>query len=509
MGKYRAVIDMGSNSVRLVIYYESAEGAFYEVDNIKNTIRLSAFLNEYNEIVEQGIAEVVRVLTQYRQLCEARTVSSVTGVATATVRKARNKDDFLRRIRETTGFSFRVLSGEEEAYYGYLAVVNSMCVTEGFTIDIGGASSELVRISNRRLVESHSFPFGAVTLTRQFFQGEIPTTEELAALEKYITDQFTSHPWLREKELPIVGMGGTVRNLAKVHQRMMRYPFASLHHYEMRKYQVDAVFHYLKDLSPVQMQGVEGLSKERADIVIAGIVIIKALLNHIGSERFIVSNKGLRDGVYMESRLKTQSSVLVEDVIEEGIRTLMIHYKVNVLHARHVECLCRTLFEQLAKEGLHGYGTEEWLLLSIAAHLHDIGRTINLGEWQQHTFYLMVHVLLPGLTHKQRLLAALIASYKGPKRMQQLAAPYESMITEAEQQMAEQLGILLLMARALDRTESQQVSEVMLARTSDVIILHCRGNVDGRSLEGKTLEEHKKKFKKQFGLPLQIKWMNP
>ncbi|MCI1693833.1 Ppx/GppA phosphatase family protein [Aneurinibacillus aneurinilyticus] len=509
MDKYRAVIDMGSNSVRLVIYYEAAEGASYEVDNIKNTIRLNTFLNERNEIVEQGIAEVIRVLTQYRQLCEARAVSSVTGVATATVRKARNKEEFLRRIREVTGFSFRVLSGEEEAYYGYLAVVNSMCVTEGFTIDIGGASSELVRISDRRLIESHSFPFGAVTLTRQFFQGEIPTMEELVALEKYITAQFTSYTWLRGKELPIVGMGGTVRNLAKIHQKMMRYPFASLHHYEMKKYQVDAVFHHLKDLSPMQMQGVEGLSKERADIVIAGIVIIKALLSYIGSERFIVSNKGLRDGVYMESRLKAKSGALVKDVIEEGIRALMIHYKVNVLHAQHVDYLCCTLFEQLATEGLHRYGTEERLLLSIAARLHDIGRTINLGEWQQHTFYLMVHVLLPGLTHKQRLLAALIASYKGSKRMQQLAASYESMITEGEQQMVEQLGALLLIGRALDRTESQQVSEVMLMRTSDAIMMHCRGNIDGRSLEAKTLEEHKKKFKKQFGFPLQIEWMKP
>ncbi|WP_286887215.1 Ppx/GppA phosphatase family protein [Aneurinibacillus sp. UBA3580] len=506
MDKYSAVIDMGSNSVRLVIYYETAEGTSYEVDNIKNTIRLSTFLNEHNEIIEPGIKEVLRVLTQYRQLCEARKVSSVIGVATAAVRKAINKEELLTRIYETTGFTFRVLSGEEEAYYGYLAVVNTMSVSEGFTIDIGGASSELVKFADRKLVESYSFPFGAVTLAKQFFRNGIPTDAELVSLEKYLKEQFLAHPWIKEKKYSLIGMGGSARNLAKVHQKMMRYPFASLHNYHMKKYHVDTVFHYLKELSPTQMQGVEGLSKERADIIVPGIYIIKVLLECIGSERFIVSNKGLRDGVHMESRLKAKNLTLLDDVVEEGVYALMVNYKVNQVHARHVDNLSCTLFEQLAKEGLHSYGPEEKRLVSVAARLHDIGRMINIGEWNQHTFYLMVNVFLPGLTHKQRLLAALIASYKGSKRMQRLVAPYESMVSEADLQMVEQLGLLLLMARALDRTESQQISDVKLLCSDGVVVLYCWGRVNEQSLEAQTLEEHKKKFRKQFGLPLRLEW---
>ncbi|QYY42144.1 exopolyphosphatase [Aneurinibacillus thermoaerophilus] len=505
MGKYSAVIDMGSNSVRLVIYYEAAGGAVYEVDNIKNTIRLGAFLDENNDITEQGIQEAIRVLRQYRQLCQAREVSAVTGVATAAVRNARNCEAFLEQIYQETGFTLRVLSGEEEAYYGYLAVVNTMNITEALTVDIGGASSELVKISGRKLAESHSFPFGAVTLTRRFFGHFSPTEAEIAAMEEYLRKEFSAYSWIKEKKYPLIGIGGTVRNLGKVHQKMTRYPFPGLHYYQMKKYQVDSVYHYLRELSPAQMQNVEGLSKERADIIVAGISIIKILLEYIGTSKFIISNKGLRDGVYMEARLQARNLPLIEDVVEEGVAMFMANYNVNVLHARHVDSVCRTMFDQLARQGLHIYGEEERRLLSVAARLHDIGRMINLGEWQQHTFYLLMHVLLPGLTHREQLLTALIASYKGAKRLQRLVAPYESLVSEADLQMVEQLGLLLLMARALDRTESQQVSNVKLTREGKCVILRCQG-VDERSLEAQTLEEHRKKFKKQFGIPLHVKW---
>jgi exopolyphosphatase/guanosine-5'-triphosphate,3'-diphosphate pyrophosphatase len=503
---YSAVIDMGSNSVRLVIYYEAFEGTAYEVDNIKNTIRLSSFLNEQSEITEQGIQKILRVLSQYRQLCDARSVSSVIGVATASVRNARNREEVLKRIYAETGFVFRVLSGEEEAYYGYLAVANTMSVTEGFTIDIGGASSELVKMTKRTLVKSHSFSFGAVTLTRKFFRQATPTEEEITAAEKYLKEQFSVYPWIKEKKYPLIAMGGTARNLAKVHQKMIRYPFASLHHYQMKKYEVDTVFHYLKELSAAQMQEVEGLSKERADIIVAGILIIKVLLECSGSNRLIISNKGLRDGVHMESQLKTHNLMLVEDVVEEGVHALMVRYKVNPNHAKQVDRLCCAMFEQLAEERLHSYGKEEKRLLRIAARLHDIGRAIHSGESHRHTFYLMVHVLLPGLTHKQRLLAALLASYKSSKRMQQLVAPYESMVSEGDLQMVEQLGLLLLLARALDRTESGQVSEVQLVRQNESLLLRCCGQIDERSLEAQTLEEYRKKFKKQFGCSLLVEW---
>ncbi|BAU26963.1 Ppx/GppA phosphatase [Aneurinibacillus soli] len=506
MGSYNAVIDMGSNSVRIVMYYEEEDGAFYEIDNMKQTIRLSSYVDAEQCITEQGIREVLAVLRQFRQLCSARAVSRVIGVATATVRRAKNRTEFLTRIYQETGFRFRVLSGEEEAYYGYLAVANTTPVTNAFTIDIGGASTEIVNVKDRKLINSYSFPFGAVTLTREFFRGSIPGKVEMKEMIEYVRAELVRHDWLMNSSHPLVGMGGTARNLSKIHQMMIRYPFPSLHYYPMRKYEVDSVFHLLLDQAPERMQSVQGLSKERADIILAGVLLIKTVMEHIGTTEFVTSNKGLRDGVHLESYLKRVQKPLLEDVVQHGVNVFMNNYKVNRTHARHVRELALSLFEGVKKLELHSYGAPESKLLDVAAQLYDIGRSINLRESHRHTFYLMIHVLLPGLTHRERILAALIASYKGTKRLQELAAPYESLLSEADMQMADTLGVLLTMARALDRTESGQVKAVRVQRIRDEIVLLCEGG-SRPELELQAIEEYRKKFRKQFRLPLVIRWV--
>ncbi|WP_051330741.1 Ppx/GppA phosphatase family protein [Aneurinibacillus terranovensis] len=505
MDKYEAIIDMGSNSVRLVIYCKSDKGVMYEVDHVKNTIRLSAYLDKSSNISDEGMEKTISTLLKFRRLCEVRGVTKVIGVATAAVRKAGNKEFFLKEVSERTGFHFRLLTGEEEAYYGYLAVVNSIRVNDCLTIDVGGGSTEVVKICNRNLVKSHSFPFGAVTLTQQFFHHEVPTPEEIQSLENYLRSMFATQPWIKKENIPLVGMGGTARNLGKIHQKISRYPLPSLHQYEMKTWQIDSVYDYVRPLTIAQLKNVEGLSKERADIIVAGIAIIKVLLEHAECDSLMISNRGLRDGVWMENDLSPAAKPLLNDVVEHGVQMFINRYNVNPVHAAHVDQLTGWMFDQLKQEKVHNYGNREKMLLRVASRLRDIGQAINLRESNQHTFYLMIHVLLPGLSHRERLLAALLASYKGTKKMRQLAAPYDSLLTEADFQMIEQLSLLILMAKALDRTATQQVSIIRYTRSQEEITLRCFSN-GNQVLEMDAIEEYKKKFKKQFGHPLQIEW---
>lgn len=508
MDRYHAVIDMGSNSFRMVIYYQTDDQVINEVDNLKSTVRLGTYLDQDYNLSEEGIEKAIGTLIHFRKLCDARNVSNIIAIATAAVRKARNKDAFLKKVYERTGFRFRVLSGEEEAYYGYLAVVNTMRIRDCMTIDIGGGSTEIVKISNRELVNSYSFPFGAVTLTKQFFHHEVPTDEEITSLENYLRHMLATQPWIKKVNLPLVGMGGSARNLGKIHQKLSMYPLQSLHQYTMNNEQINTIYTFVRPLSFAQLQAVEGLSKERSDIIVAGIIIIKVLLEYTQCSHFIVSNRGLRDGVLMENQLSPiDKKPLLRDIVHDGVQNLMHRYRVNQSHAHHVAKLASQMFDQLRIENLHMYGENEKELLDVAAHLYTIGQAINLRESYRHTFYLMIHVLLPGLTHRERIIAALLASYKGTKKMYQLAAPYESLLTKDDFQMIEKLSLLLLMARALDRTATQQVTGIRYIRKKDAITLSCFGKED-QSIEMNTIEEYKKKFKNQFGYPLIIEWKN-
>ncbi len=499
MENYNAVIDIGSNSVRLVIYYEDVHGVIYEVDQLKSVVRLSSYLDSYKHIKEEGIDRTIEVLKQFKQLCDARGVGKVLGIATAALRQAANQQDFLMQIRKETGFSIQVLSGEEEAYYGYLAVVNSMKIENGFSIDIGGGSSEVVRFANRRLVRSYSFSFGAVTLTQEYIRSENPTKQDLMTLQQFLVNQFSTQEWLLGEDVPLIGIGGTARALGKIHQKLTRYPLLSLHHYEIWKDEIDLVFHQLIKMNGEKRKSIEGMSRNRGDIIIAGIMVLRALMEKIGTDKLIISNKGLRDGV-IQGKLR-------DDVIGYGVKKFMNMYQINEGHSRQVSFLTSQIFDQLKKIHLHPYDFNEKELLRIASLLHDAGRSINYYEFERHTFYLMVHVLLPGLTHRERIITALVASYTGSKKMRSLLNSYASLLTEADIEMVEKLGVILLIARSLDRSESGAVTGLHLYPKGEVIQFACLGK--GKCpLELKLVEETGKKFRKHFGIPMEFQWIN-
>lgn len=499
MDNYNAVIDIGSNSVRLVIYYEDEDGIIYEVDQLKNVVRLSSYMDSRYYIKEEGIVRTIEVLKQFRQLCEARHVKKITGIATAAMRKASNRDYFLKRILNETDFHIRVLSGEEEAHYGYLAVVNSMKIQDGFSIDIGGGSSEVVKIDKRQKKCCKSFPFGAVTLTQEFFRSETPTKQEIQSMRNFLIDQFSSEECLTGEEgVPLIGIGGTARALGKIHQKISRYPLPSLHHYPIWKYEMDMVFHQLIKINLEKRKNIEGMPRDRADIIIAGIMTLQILMEKTGAEKLIISNKGLRDGAIQGD--------LIPNVTQYGVRRFMKMYRINEDHSQQVAFLTEKLFEGLREFHYHSLGDEEKEILQIASLLHDAGHSINFYESERHTFYLMVHVLLPGLTHRERLMAALIASYTGSKKMRQFLTPYESLLSETDIEWVEKLGILVLIARSLDRSESGAVSYLRLHQKGNVLELACYGK--GRCpLELKLVEESGRKFKKIYGVPLEFQWV--
>lgn len=176
--------------------------------------------------------------------------------------------------------NIRILSEEEEAYYGYLAVVHSTSLKEGITVDIGGGSTEVTYFENRELKASHSFPFGALTL-KDFFKKSIPTTEEITTLRQYLREQFATLPWLKDREVKLVAIGGSARNLAQIHQNLESYPLAGLHEYQMFQKDIIEVSSYLTSLKPSKLAKVEGLSKDRADIIIPAIEVFHCLYQTI------------------------------------------------------------------------------------------------------------------------------------------------------------------------------------------------------------------------------------
>ncbi|TMW73828.1 Ppx/GppA phosphatase family protein [Alteribacter natronophilus] len=462
MNQQTAIIDLGSNSIRLVIFEISRNGCYREIQNLKVVARLSSHIDSEGALSPEGIGIIKKTLDRFRAVLRQYKVTEVRGVATAAVRNAANRSEIEKLLEKQEGMDFRVLSDREEAFYGYLAIANSTDINDGITIDIGGGSTEITVFQDRKMKHFHSFPFGALTLKKRFIKEDRPTSGELKELNRYLTSSFRSFPWLKKASLPLVGIGGSARNIALVHQNEINYPLAGLHQFKMSPGEVDGVFSRLKKLPLKKRQQVDGLSKDRADIILPAIYVISSLLSYTETESYIVSSKGLREGVFFESLLKEMETDLFPDVTEESFYQLSQDYSLDEGHHRHISILAASLYRGMMKASREEVCREDLHLLHLAARVFYIGEAVHPEARSQHTFYLLTNQSIDGLSHSRRLAVALIASFRNRSLFKQYAAPYRNWVSKSELSRYEQLGAVLRLAYGLDRSRLRAVSNVSL-----------------------------------------------
>jgi exopolyphosphatase/guanosine-5'-triphosphate,3'-diphosphate pyrophosphatase len=499
------IIDIGSNTMRLVIYKRGRSGRLREIENVKVVARLRNYLTDDDELTEEGIRVLLEGLFTFQEVTRFHRLTNVKCVATATLRQARNRNEIVRLVAEQTDFHIRILSEYEEAYYGFLAVVNSTSLAEGITIDIGGGSTEVTYFRNRELIDYHSFPFGALSLKRQFVSGNIPTEEELKKISSYVTEQFHSLDWLKNKKLPIIAIGGSARNLVQIHQVLKNYPIAGIHQYEMDWKDIVTVKKYLTSLTFEQLQKVEGLSKDRADLIIPAIEVFQTLYETVDAKKFILSRKGLRDGIFYEQFIQTLGTSIFPSVLEESFFELAQDYELNVDHVRHVTKLVIQLFEQIRNLSLFPLTGEDLVLLKRAAHVFYLGQYIDEEASSQHTFYILANRTIDGLSHRDRVKLALIASFKNKTVFKQYVKPFETWFSRVEQKQLRFLGALLKFAYSLNDTKRHIVQQIKIEIENENIMIHLFCNRSWRAEEYQA-EKHKKHLEKMLKRSIELKF---
>jgi exopolyphosphatase / guanosine-5'-triphosphate,3'-diphosphate pyrophosphatase len=213
-----AVIDLGSNSFRLVVYDWRPGGPWTLSDEIREAVRISAGMGDKSLLLPDAIERAVSTADVFASFCRAAGIDDVLPVGTSAIRDAQNRDELLDRIHERTGLEVRVLSGAEEAYYGYLAVVNSTTLAVGFAVDMGGGSIQLSRIEERRLREAESLPLGAVRVSERFLPDEDASGKDMKKLGRHVAEQVERLGWWGGNPR-LAGIGGSIRNLAAAAQK--------------------------------------------------------------------------------------------------------------------------------------------------------------------------------------------------------------------------------------------------------------------------------------------------
>ncbi|MGA7706021.1 MAG: hypothetical protein WB998_14140 [Solirubrobacteraceae bacterium] len=303
-----AVIDLGSNSFRMVVF-EQRSDSWKRADERSAAVRIGEGLAASGRLSEVAMERAMSTLEGFTSLCHERGLGeqSIDAVATSAIRDAENGQEFLERVRSGTGLEVRVLSRDQEARYGYLAAVNSTTLADGCVLDLGGGSLQLVRVAGRLARESGSWRLGAVRMTERFMIGDGPAKRsECKALQAHVARKLERAPWLTCTGPRLIGLGGTVRNLASAAERAAGLPAEEVQGFVIDRGALDELTERLASLAPAERGRVPGIKPARADIVLAGALVIQGVMDAGGFDTLEVTGAGLREGIFFERQLAQQ-----------------------------------------------------------------------------------------------------------------------------------------------------------------------------------------------------------
>jgi exopolyphosphatase/guanosine-5'-triphosphate,3'-diphosphate pyrophosphatase len=303
-GRVIAVVDVGSNSVRLLVARELSAVAFEVVDEQRFDARLGEG-QDGGDLTRAGLERGLRALRIMSEVAASHAPAVTLAVGTEALRRAPNAADFLERARAESGLSVGVLSAREEAFASFLGVINSSRITTGHVLDLGGGSLELTSVDNRTFEGSQSHPLGAIYATERYFRADPPSPKDVRALRKAVRQQIEGGSHQGE----LYGVGGAIRNLARMVRIRRRYPLRRIHGLAITRREMSRLANDLVRASNDARRRVPGMSSVRADLLPAAAVVVDETMELLGAGTITVAGQGLREGLVWQE-IRGERSVL-------------------------------------------------------------------------------------------------------------------------------------------------------------------------------------------------------
>ncbi len=404
MAKVTAVIDIGSNSARMVVYEKTSRFAFHMLNETKSKVRISenAYKNDGN-LQEEPMQRAYEALCNFLSIASSYKARKILCVATSALRDAPNKNIFLKRVRDGLGLQIKVIDGTKEALYGGIAAANLLPPQHNaITVDIGGGSTEFALISGKNVSSPISLDLGAVRIKELFFdKGDIEGAKRYVdkALEKLRTHETVD---------TVIGIGGSFRALSSALMEMENYPLEKLHAYEPNfKNFKKLLANILEAKSPKELKKLS-IKEERLDVIAPGALILSRIIKKLSINRLITSGVGVREGVYLSDILRN-SNLRFPENFNPSVRYLLDAYIKEKKHAALLGKLAKEIFdlvyEDLKIESEYRFHT------GLAAKLYPVGSTIHYYSKNKHSYYIVQATLEYGFTHFDTMLIATLTRY--------------------------------------------------------------------------------------------------
>jgi exopolyphosphatase/guanosine-5'-triphosphate,3'-diphosphate pyrophosphatase len=398
-----AVIDIGSNSARVVVYEPEASGHLRIRAGSRAALRLVRDVDTHRRLSEDAMARAMDALRDFRAIAQGAGAQRVVAVATAAMRDADNGTIFLERVRRELGIEVELIDGDREARYGFVGAIRGLPVDDGLAFDMGGGSMQVSRFRGRALEKDWSLPLGSLRLSQTFLENDPPKAGEVRRLKAHVREllQDARLPKLRAGET-LVGTGGTVRNLAKIDRRGSAYPITRLHGYTVTRRHLHQAVARVAETPLRKRDSIPGLSDERADSIVGGALGIETLVETVEAAAILVSGQGVREGIAYSMIAGTVPDAYA--VRREALAALTARFTAWEPDAAARR---RAVASQLAA-GLLGDDAEMVESVADAAFILDIGRSVDFFERYEHAADIVLATDLDGFSHREMALLSAI-----------------------------------------------------------------------------------------------------
>jgi len=476
-----SAIDIGSNSIRQIIADVSPDGSIRVIDEMKAAPRLGAGIEKSGRLseiaIQNGLATLGRMAALAKQLGAKRTEV----IATSAVRGASNSQRFLDLVREETGLRVKIVEGVDEAALSFRSALAhfDLGVGRAAIIDIGGGSLEIALSADGLVERLISLPLGAIRMTEEFLSDG--GRKGLSRLRKRVRRKL-------EKNLPVsdwrgarvICSGGTATNLAGILLAREGMESArTVHGTVVPRVELEHTVDLLNNMSPGERQGLAGLNPARADIIVAGLAVLAEVVARLEARELVVSAYGIREGILLEAARVMPVVADPGGARARSVRQLAERSHYEEPHAQHVQKLALQIFDAIGKR--LGCSRADRQLLADAALLHDIGYHINYDKHHQHSYHLIQHADLLGLTPADQIVVANVARYHRGAEPRKKHENFRSLDREMRDRII-RLAAILRVADGFDRGHAAAVQAVKVRWTQRALRLTAVPNPRGMSI---------------------------
>ncbi|NJK60823.1 MAG: Ppx/GppA family phosphatase [Oscillatoriales cyanobacterium SM2_1_8] len=521
--KRLAAIDIGTNSIHMVIAdVEPALSSFTIVAAEKETVRLGERCARTGDLSELAIARSLGALKRFRGMCRTLRVEEVVAVATSATREAANGRGFIERIEAETGIAVELISGQEEARRIYLGVLSAVDFggQPHIVLDIGGGSTELILGDGRDPDYLSSTKIGAVRLTDEFVREDPIGGADFARLQQYVvgmlerpTDELRG--LLEGKPPRLVGTSGTIEAVAGlVGLQATGFTPETLQGYEISLAAVEQAVRTLR--RSAYSERAQWVGERRAEIVLAGAVVLQEAMGLLGATGLRVCTRSLREGLIVNWML--ERGVIADryryqsEIAQRSVLRLARKYAVNLDYGQQVAHLAEKLFDG-TRGVLHDCGDRERELLRAAALLHNCGHFISHEAHHKHSYYLIRHGNLLGFTEMEIEAIANLARYHRKSPPKNRHENFQRLANSRLKLFVEQVYPLLRLAVALDRRQIGAIAAVEvqcdLKSKRCLLTLEPKHPSDPCEMELWSLSYKKESFEERYGLRLEVRLRVP